>query len=144
MKSIELYGTVSDSGVLNISGRDRLTDWCKQNRNKHVKIKVERQCAKRSLPQNSYYHSVVVELVRDGLYAIGYCRSHDETHFFLKNKFNLVEIPNKDGVAIEMPGSTTDLNKVQFGEYIERIAQWAAEYLSVVIPPPDKDYKVNV
>lgn len=143
MKTVELYGSISESGVLTISNRDRLTDWCKQNRGKQVKIKFERKSAKRSLPQNDYYHAVVVETVREGFYDIGYHMNHDQTHEFIKRNFNPVEIPNKDGVLIEMPGSTTELNKVEFGEFIERIAQWAAEYLGVAIPAPTKqDYPI--
>lgn len=69
--------------------------------------------------------------------------SHDETHYFLKQKFNPVQVPNKDGLAIELPGTTTELNKIEFSEYIERIAQWAAEYLSVVIPPANSDLKMQ-
>lgn len=143
MKSIETYGNIDSNGALTISNRERLTDWCMQNRGKQVKIKFERKSAKRSLPQNSYYHGVVVESVREGFYDIGYYMNHDQTHEFLKRNFNPVEIPNKDGVAITVPGSTTELNKVEFGEFIERIAQWAAEYLGVVIPAPTKqDYPI--
>lgn len=138
MKSIELYGTISESGALTIANRDRLTDWCKQHPGKQVKIKVERKAAKRSLNQNSYYHGVVVEMVREGLLNCGYPLSHDETHYFLKERFNPIEIPGKDGFVITVPGTTTELNKVEFGEYIERIAQFASEYLGVVIPAPNQ------
>lgn len=144
MKTIDIYGSVSESGVLTISNRERLTDWCMQNRGKQVKIKFERVAAKRSLPQNSYYHGVVVEAVREGFYDIGYYMNHDQTHEFLKRNFNPVEIPNKDGVAITMPGSTTELNKTEFGDFIERISQWAAEYLGVVIKAPDKEHKTTL
>jgi hypothetical protein len=78
-----------------------------------------------------------------GLREIGYSLSHDETHFFLKAKFNPVNVPNKHGEAIELPGTTTQLNKVDFGEYIERIAQWAAEYLSIEIPSASSDLKMQ-
>lgn len=143
MKSIELYGNISETGTLTIANRDRLTDWCKQHAGKQVKIKVEKKSAKRSLPQNSYYHGVVVELVREGLLDCGYSLSHDETHYFLKERFNQIEIPGKDGFVITVPGTTTELNKVEFSEYIERIAQWSAEYLNVVIPPANSDLKMQ-
>lgn len=143
MKSIELYGTINEAGTLTIANRERLKDWCKQYAGKQVKIKVERQSAKRSLRQNSYYHAVVVEMVREGLLDIGYSLSHDRTHEFLKERFNLIEIPGKHGLVLTVPGSTTDLNKVQFSEYIERIAQFAAEYLNVVIPPANSDLKMQ-
>jgi hypothetical protein len=78
-------------------------------------------------------------MVMMGLREIGYCLSHDETHFFLKQKFNPVQIPGNGGLMIEVPGTTTQLNKIEFSEYIERIAQWAVEYLNVVIPPANAD-----
>jgi hypothetical protein len=136
MKSIELYGTISEAGTLTIANRERLTDWCKENTGKRVMLKVERKSAKRSLKQNAYYHSAVVEVVREGLLNLGYRLSHDETHYFLKERFNPIEIPGNGGIQLTVPGSTTGLNKVQFGEYIERIAQFAAEYLGVEIKAP--------
>jgi hypothetical protein len=136
MKSIELYGTIGDKGTLTIANKERLIEWCRQNPGKQVKIKVERQSARRSLKQNAYYHSAVVEVVREGLLNLGYSLSHDATHYFLKERFNPIEIPGKDGLVITVPGSTTELNKVEFGEYIERIAQFAAEYLGVEIQAP--------
>lgn len=143
MKSIELHGTISETGTLTIANRERLTDWCKQHPSKQVKIKVERRAAKRSLNQNSYYHGCVVEMVREGLLDCGYSLSHDEAHYFLKERFNPIEIPGKDGFVITVPGTTTGLNKIEFGEYIERIAQWSAEYLNVVIPPANSDLKMQ-
>jgi single-stranded DNA-specific DHH superfamily exonuclease len=136
MKSIELYGTIGDNGTLKIANRERLTDWCKENAGKQVKIKVERNVAKRSLKQNDYYHSGVVEAVREGFLNIGYRLSHDETHYFLKERFNSIEIPGNGGILLTVPGSTAQLNKVQFSDYIERIAQFAAEYLGVEIKSP--------
>ena len=34
-------------------------------------------------------------------------------------------------------GSTTKLNKIEFGEYLRAIQQWAAEDLDVYIPDPE-------
>jgi hypothetical protein len=139
MQKLELTGHIEDDGVLKIHNKNALNEWSAQNKGKNVLVRFERRGSKRSLPQNRYYHGVVVQMVMMGLRDIGYCLSHDETHFFIKQKFNPVQIPNKHGEAIELPGSTTQMNKTDFSEYIERIAQWAAEYLSVVIPPANSD-----
>jgi hypothetical protein len=49
------------------------------------------------------------------------------------------KVADADGVVIsEMAGSTTKMNKEQFGEYIDRITQWAAEFLQIAIPSPDE------
>lgn len=139
MQKIELTGHIDNNGVLTIHNKIALKEWAAQNPGRNVLVKFEKRGSKRSLPQNRYYHGVIVQMVMMGLRELGYCLSHDETHFFLKQKFNPVQIPNKNGEAIELPGTTTTLNKVEFGEYIERIAQWAAEYLDVVIPPANAD-----
>jgi hypothetical protein len=143
MEKLSLNGHIDDNGNLHVHNKDRLLEWARQYPGKNIIIKFERKGSKRSLPQNNYYHGVVVQSVRLGLKEIGYDLTHYETHFFLKQRFNCIEIPNKEGEAIEVPGSTAKLNKIEFSEYIERIAQWAAEYLSIVIPAADEDLKMK-
>jgi hypothetical protein len=137
MMPCELYGHVDEKGQLTIQNKGRLKEWLSHNKEKNVVIRVERRKARRSNQANRYYWGVVVQEVRLGLIEIGYDLTADETHFFLKSKFNVTMIANKDGEGLEVPGTTTTLNKVEFGEYIERIARWSAEYLSIVIPAPD-------
>jgi hypothetical protein len=139
MQRLELTGHITNTGELFIHNKIAIKEWADQNPGRNILVKFEKRGSKRSTQQNRYYHGVVVQMVMMGLREIGYSLSHDETHFFLKQKFNPVQIPNKDGVALEVPGTTTQLNKIEFGEYIERIAQWAAEYLNVVIPPANAD-----
>jgi hypothetical protein len=139
MQKIELTGHIDNNGVLTIHNKIALKEWAAQNPGRNVLVKFEKRGSKRSIQQNSYYHSVVVQMVMMGLRDIGYYMSKDETHFFLKGNFNRVQVPGKGGLLMEMPGTTTQLNKIEFSEYIERIAQWAAEYLNVVIPPANAD-----
>lgn len=143
MQKLELTGHIDESGKMTIHHKPALEEWARQNPGRNILVKFEKRGSKRSLPQNRYYHSVVVTSVKMGLLEIGYSLSLDETHYFLKQKFNPIQVPNKDGEAIELPGTTTELNKVEFGEYIERIAQWAAEYLSIEIPAPNSDLKMQ-
>lgn len=142
MHKLELTGHIDDNGDLTIHHQPALEEWARQNPGRNILVKFERRGAKRSLPQNRYYHGIVVQSVMLGLREIGYSMSHDETHYFLKQKFNPVQVPNKDGLAIELPSTTTELNKIEFSEYIERIAQWAAEYLSISIPAANADLKM--
>lgn len=139
MQRLELTGHITDEGKLTIHNRIAVEEWAAQNPGRNILVKFEKRGSKRSMPQNRYYHGIVVQMVMMGLREIGYFLSHDETHFFLKQKFNPVQVPNRDGVAIELPGTTTQLNKFEFSEYIERIAQFAAEYLNVTIPPANAD-----
>jgi hypothetical protein len=87
---------------------------------------------RRSLSQNAYYWSAVVHDL-----------TLEETHDFLKGRFNAKEIINTDtGEVISVPRSTTELNKTQFGEYIEKIQQFSIEYLGVNIPSPNEQVKI--
>lgn len=143
MQKLELTGHITDEGKLTIHNRIAVEKWARQNPGRNVLVKFEKRGSKRSTLQNRYYHGVVVQMVMMGLREIGYSLAHDETHFFLKQKFNPIEIPGNGGLVIEVPGTTTQLNKTEFGEYIDRIAQWAAEYLNVVIPPANADLALN-
>jgi hypothetical protein len=92
---------------------------------------------KRSLSQNAYYWGVVVAMVHEGLRDMGNDVSLQETHEFLKHRFNSKEIVNTlIGEVHSVPMSTTALNKEDFGAYIEKIQQFAAEYLNINIPNP--------
>lgn len=92
---------------------------------------------KRSDPQNRYYFGVIVPMVQKGIYDLGTEFTKEEVHEFLKARFNTIEIFNEaNGGFITIPQSTTRLTKEQFGEYIAKIQQFAAEFLSIVIPDP--------
>lgn len=138
MAALELYGTIDQHGTFTLHNRKRFEQWCSENKGKLVRIKFERKSSKRSLPQNSYYHGVVVQEVRLGLLGIGYDMTNEEVHHFLKMKFNPVQVASIQGEVIELPGSTTEFTKTSFGEYIDKIVQWAAEYLNVTIPMPNQ------
>jgi len=95
-----------------------------------VWVTVVRQQHLRTMPQNRYYHGVVVDSIA------GYIgENREETHALLKEKF----LPRRqvellDGKTLEMPPSTRLLTVEQFTEYIEQVRRWAAEWLHLSIP----------
>lgn len=98
---------------------------------------------KRSNPQNRYYFGIVVPLIQKGIKDMGTELTKEETHEFLKARFNVQELFNKEtGEVINIPISTTRLSKEQFSEYIERIQRFAAEFLSIVIPDAGTQTKI--
>lgn len=98
---------------------------------------------KRTDPQNRYYWGLVVPIIQKGIKDLGTDLTKEETHEFLKARFNISDLVNEQtGEAISIPLSTTRLNKEQFGEYIEKIQQFAAEFLSVEIPDPGTQTKI--
>ena len=98
---------------------------------------------KRSNPQNAYYWSCIIPLVTDGLKNLGHTWSEDDVHDVLKGLFlkRKKELPN--GEIVETVGSTRKLTIEEFGEYIERIAQWSSEYLGCIIPKPGEQVTLN-
>lgn len=92
---------------------------------------------KRSLQQNRYYFGVCVKMIQEELTQRGNDVSLQEVHDWLRSKFNYKEIVNYEtGEYERVPKSTTELNKEDFGTYIERIQQFAAEFLGINIPDP--------
>jgi hypothetical protein len=102
---------------------------------KEIEVTLKKARSKRSDNQNRYYWGVVVEIVRQGLRDLGHRLDKDEVHYFLREKFNYKELVNEGtGESVKIPQSTTVMTKTEFGEYIEQIAQWSAEFLNVTIP----------
>lgn len=143
MEKLELHCYTDGNGVFHIQNRARLTEWGKMNPNKQLLMRVDKRGSRRSTQQNRYYFGVVVAEVKLGLLNIGYDATPEEVHYFLKTKFNPIQIPGIGGEALEMPGTTTQLTKSGFSDYIEKIAQWAAEYLGVTIPSADQSLEMK-
>lgn len=94
----------------------------------------------RSLSQNAYYWACVLEIVFNGLREIGYreIKDKEDAREVCKDLFLKKKIVNEEtGEVMEIHRSTAKLTTVEFNEYIDQIAQWAAEYLNCVILPPN-------
>lgn len=128
-----------EEGNLKLSGPRRAqmqADIAKIKEGRYVEIEI-RPLPRRSSPQNAYYWSVVVGEIQAALQDLGHDVDTDTTHELLKAKFNAKTVCNADGEVIgDMPQSTALLNPTEFADYIDRIAAWAAQFLSLVIPPP--------
>lgn len=104
-----------------------------------LSIIIERQHATRSIAQNRLYFGVYCAVLSE---HTGY--SKEEIHEILKAKFlpKKLALADANGEIVEefiVGHTTTRLNKIQFGEYLEKIQHWAAEELGVVIPDPPRD-----
>jgi hypothetical protein len=100
-----------------------------------VMVTVERKYANRSQKQNKYWWGVCLALVSE---HTGY--TPEEMHEVAKAKFLPKSMAFADGNGevrdeLVLGGTTTRLDTVQFGEFIEQFRQWAAT-LGVVIPDP--------
>lgn len=111
-----------------------------------VVLTVDEWKDKRSNPQNRYYRGVICELIGDALKDSGWepkeC-SNDAVHAMLKLRFLKEDRPiGKDGEFLTVVKSTTELDKEEFGAYIEHCIRFAAEYLNVVIPEPGQQMEL--
>jgi hypothetical protein len=127
-----------ESGVLKMGSVNtkRIAAFLKKRRDCEVVITIERRHATRSVVQNAWYWSGVLGTLST---HTGY--TVDEMHELMKAKFLPKKLALVDGNGVIQDdfiigGSTTKLNKIEFGDYIEAIRQWAAETLDVNIPGP--------
>jgi hypothetical protein len=137
-----------ESKVLNgklEKNRELLSDVIKSLEGKDIVIIIEKKRKKRSNPQNSFYHGVVIPLMKQGFYnSLGEHVGTDEIHTFLKNRFLFKEIVNEQNAEIiKMPQSTTELTTIQFEEYLDKIREFSTEFLGIQIPLPNDTLTID-
>lgn len=124
-------------GAMKIRNRKQLDDDLKNTDWKVARITIEKFKSKRSEQQSRYYWGAVIPIVQAALKDTGNRFSKEQTHDLLRCKFLKEDLPiNDHGEFITRIKSTTELNKSDFGDYIEQIAQWSSEFLGCNIPPP--------
>ena len=138
-------GEVSETGKLTIIRRKQFLEELFMFAGKKVEIRVEKKRKKRSTLQNAYYWSVVIPMVKKGYYDVGDIYTLKETHNELKKMFIIKEKVNyKTGEIKQITGSTTELTTTEMMEYFAQIQQFAAEYLSIVIPDPGQQIEIEL
>jgi len=124
-----------DRGKLKCSA---FVEWLAAPGRESVTIIASDTKPKRSTPANRYYWGVVVELIYLALKESGWEVNREGTHELLRVRFLSEDKPiGNDGEFVTRVKSTTELDSVEFGTYIERCKQFAAEYLNTVIPEPN-------
>lgn len=126
-----------ESGRLKVRNKHFLETALSALRDGEYELRIDRKRATRSEQQNRYWWGVCVELVSE---HTGY--TPEEVHEFAKQTFLPKKLAMADGNGeivgeCVIGGSTTKLDKIQFGEFVERFRQWAAETLDIVIPDPE-------
>lgn len=136
MKKVVALGNIKD-GVLTISNRRIFAHDLKTLSDGSVTIVVEREYKKRSNKQSRYYWGVVIPLCKRGFNDLGHDLNDEDTHTFLKSKFNSIPILFEDtGELFPLGRSTTEMDTIDFKIFIEKIQQFAAEILNTEIPDP--------
>jgi hypothetical protein len=92
-------------------------------------LRVEKK--QRSLPENSYYWGVVLEILSDN------GNTPDEWHEICRYMF-LKSFKTIGGKELEYIKSTTELSTIEFEEYLEKIRRWAMAVFNYHIPLPNE------
>lgn len=132
MVKTEHFGYVKD-GVLTAVNKNRLAQDLRMFPDCDVVVIIKKR-GKRSILQNAYYFGCVVKEIQLRFRELGHDVSTDDVHEFLKQKFHYEVIVTPQAEEVRVPRSTTEMNKSEFVEYVERIKDWAADTLEIYIP----------
>lgn len=143
MRKITAYGVIKD-GKLILDEKDKFAEGIKQIGSCMVRLIAEKVFGKRSVDQNAYMHGVLFMEIYRGMVDIGWSRSDismPRAKERMKKLFLTETICNeKTGECMDFTKDTSDLTTVQMNDFWDECIQWAAEYLSIDIPLPKKDY----
>ena len=104
----------------------------KSRKPKLYRVEIKEHRDKRSSNANGYLWGVVYATIAQ---ETGF--SSDELHEIFKGKFLTTDkVLKQTGQVFSVPGSTADLDKVQFGEYLDNVLQFALTELDCYIPQP--------
>lgn len=96
-----------------------------------VWVRIEEEKPRRSINQNSFYWLYLAQIEKET------GNEAQDLHTLFRQKLLPPKIIVVKGRAYETPKSTTDLNKLEFGEYIEKICAMTG----VQIPDSEKYLK---
>lgn len=144
---LELAGAISEDGKLSVYNQPLLNEWRLANTGKEVILSIKVKRRARSNKQNAYYWGVIDPMITIAINKFGNDFEEEETHEFLKSKFNAKQIEVIEGHYIDMPQSTSKLDTKEFMTFIENIQQFASMMLNTYIPSPNEqttiDYSLN-
>lgn len=124
MTKADLLLIKSGSNITNI---DRLKQCLVDLKEGKYVLSIRKVRKKRSLPQNAYYHGVVVKALAE---QSGYDTT--ELHEHLKYRYLRTEKP----IRVK---STKELSTIEFGEYLDKCIRLCAE-LGLYIMSPEEYY----
>jgi len=133
-----------ENGILK-RNRNLLIDAIKSFEGQNVIVTIEKSKKKRSNPQNSFWHGVVVVIIQNCLKDAGHVMTKEQTHELLKLRFLKETIlANDNGEYIERIKSTTELSTSEFMELIMEVQKFAIEYFNTEIPNPNEEIKLDL
>lgn len=109
------------------------------------RLVVERYRKKKSNPQLGYLYACIYPFVLKGLNDLGWeFTSLDQVDVECKKRFASQEILNRHtGEIMEIPALKRDMTTTEFATYVNAIRDWASEDLSIYIPEPEENIKIQ-
>jgi len=133
------FGSIDEAGNLDIENLSLFKAHKYSLRGTEIRILLEkkpRNVCMRTNAQNSYYWKVCLGYLSD---HTGYTK--EEMHEALKHQYlKVTKHSEKEGKTFDLETwrSTSDLDTVEFGEYIEHVKAFALITLGVHIPDPEQ------
>jgi hypothetical protein len=125
---------INETGVLPNTVEADLENLLNNNLDKLVTISCKVVKPTRSLLQNKYYWGVVIAMLSA---EIGY--APDFMHAYMKQEFLWFDEQDMpDGNTARVVHDSKNLTTIQFDDYIQKIRNWAGEFLSLDIPLPNQ------
>jgi hypothetical protein len=121
-------GTIRDSKLFLDKG-EKFKQYLAGLNGKRVQVTVEKIKQKRSNQQNRWYWGCILKLISEHT---------GDTPEDLHEAFLINFAPKHVVGNIVVASGSRYLDTVDFGQYCEKVRQWAAEYLSIVIPDPQE------
>lgn len=141
LSTITAVGYIKD-GNLTITNRNRLAEEVRRFKDCPVELTIRKK-NRRSNPQNAYLWGVVYKELEVRMRELGNDVNIDDVHELCKERFNAKDLIGTGGEVIgNKGGSTTEMNKDEFGIYLDKIIAFALEYLDLVIPYPNQDLQL--
>lgn len=140
---MKFYGDISSDGKLSLYDRDYFVQYIKSMSLSSVELTIKEK-SNRSTQQNRYYWGAVIPIIREGMKRLGIVMNSEQVHELLKYKFLIHELVTNDGDVIKTIGSTRELSKYDFNQFIEQVRQWSIEYLHTDIPEPNELTMLNI
>lgn len=100
---------------------------------------IRRKFNKRSRKQDGWYFGLVLPMIGDAMGETDL----PYVHACMKDRFLSITKVDKKGITHKATGRYAKLNTEQAGNYIEKVRHFAAEFYSLDIPDPDKEWNSN-
>lgn len=119
-----VFRGVIKQGRIKLDTPDKYLVYLSGLEGKRIELILQKERNARTLSQNAYYWGVIIEILGN---HFGY--EPDEMHEALKFKF----LKKHEDILVTV-GSTAKLSTIEFGEYLDRVMEWAAKDYGIYIP----------